>query len=106
MKLTGHVLDWDNKADGFNVTDAIVTESNIALDWEEPDCTGHLKAVSPDGIHFKGIFGYPRPDPNYTFELTLYRAKEEILLFGNWYNQQDGEQGIWAFRLVPEMRTP
>ena len=70
MKYSGHVFDWDGTTPYGKVTDAVVTRRRISLDWLEEDRKGHLQATSSDGVHYKGTFGYPKPEPNYDFELT------------------------------------
>ncbi|MCY2995078.1 MAG: hypothetical protein NTY19_45545 [Planctomycetota bacterium] len=105
MKYTGHVFDWPGTTPYGNVVDAVVTKSSLSLDWSEEGIKGHLKATSRDGVHYKGVFGYPRPDPDDSLQLTLYRAEGEILLFGTWYRHEDGAEGIWAFRLSERQLT-
>jgi hypothetical protein len=105
MKFTGHVFDWTGTKPFGQVTAAVVTKTNISLDWSENVEQGHLQAVSSDGVHYKGRFGYPNPVPNYEFDLTVYRAKGEILIFGKWHRHEDGFEGIWAFRLAAGKKT-
>ena len=99
MKLTGEVFCALDVESDYRVTDAIVTPRRISIDWEEDDVKAHLDTTSRDGIHFKGNYGYPTKHSDFEFELTLFKAKHEYLLFGTWCEHDTGDEGVWAFRL-------
>ncbi len=99
MKLRGDLFCTLGVDADFPVTDAIVTPRRISIDWREDDIDAHLDATSRDGAHFKGHYGYPQQDSDLEFDLTLFKAKDEYLLFGTWCEHDTGEEGVWVFRL-------
>jgi len=60
---------------------------------------GHLEAGSTDGIRFQGHYGYPAIDHIYCCDFTLYKADEEVLLYGKWYETNSGCEGKWLIQL-------
>ncbi len=88
----------------YRITDAVVTDDRVSLDWEEANWTGHLEATSTDGQTYVGTYGYPRLDSDYHVEFTLFRANAGAkLLFGRWWGK-DGE-GQWLIHLLPESNS-
>jgi hypothetical protein len=56
MKFKGQLFFSLGALPDANVTDAIVTNDRIAIDWIEDDVDGHLEAMSRDGVHFRPAF--------------------------------------------------
>jgi hypothetical protein len=67
VKYKGVIYDCLEPA--YNITDAVIAKKRISIDWIEDGEPGHLEATSSDGIHFRGNYGYPRPEPTYVFDL-------------------------------------
>jgi hypothetical protein len=99
MKLKGELFYALEIEADCSITDAIVTPRRISIDWSEGDAEAHLDATSRDGVHFQGYYGYPEKDSDFEFELTLFKAKHEYLLFGTWCEHDSGAEGMWVFRL-------
>ncbi len=99
MKLTGEVFRTHGVEANFLVTDAIVTQHRISIDWQNDKVGAHLDAASQDGVHFQGHYGYPDKNPEFEFELTLFKAGDEHLLFGTWCEHDSGDEGVWVFRI-------
>lgn len=106
MNLTGEVFCALDVESDYRVTDAIVTPHRISIDWEEDDVKAHLDTTSRDGIHFKGNYGYRTKHSDFEFELTLFKSKQEYLLFGTWCEHDTGDEGIWVFRLHKKEAKP
>lgn len=104
MKYTGKMYYRGYvKADG-TITDAVIASKRISIDWLEDDTwVGHLDSESDDRTHFSGIATYQGSSSgeDHRFNLTLYRAGPEVLLFGTWQRVDKKEEGRWAFLLVP-----
>ena len=81
------------------ITEAIISQNRISIDWPEEGNRGHLEASSTDGINFRGNYGYPVPSKDLVFELKRYDANKEILFFGTWHERDVGDQGIWIIVL-------
>jgi hypothetical protein len=101
MKYTGQMFYWDGKEVTKIVTEAVITQDRVAIDWDEGEHLGHLEAKSTDGIHFSGHYGYPVTYDVYRCEFTLYKAEDEVLLYGTWYEANAGWEGVWLFKLSP-----
>jgi hypothetical protein len=102
-KYTGHSFDFD--VSPLEVTEAVIQKNRISIDWIEEGKPGHLEATSDDGMVFRGNYGYTRPNPDYHFELRLYRAANgDPLLFGRWWRTDEPEGGCWLFRLSPDSK--
>lgn len=108
MRYQGKVSD-PVELDGFNISqvkEAIVTPTQIQIDWDEGGDIGHLRATSTDGISYSGTYGYRRLDPALTLSLKRYDAKDgSILLVGSWNNANEDDGATWIFRLS-EMSDP
>lgn len=93
---------WDDGREiQKTVKEAIITPDRIAIDWGEGEHLGHLEATSTDRCHFSGHYGYPVIYDIYRCEFTLYKAEEEVLLYGTWYETNRGWEGKWLFTLTP-----
>jgi hypothetical protein len=76
------------------VTDAEVTATSLKVRY--PGWV--VEAVSNDGFQFRGNYGGPeRVDPARTVEFRLYKAVNDVLLFGTWASASGG--GDWAIEL-------
>lgn len=105
MKFTGQVFCAPGVEANFIVSEAIVTPQRISIDWKEGEDKAHLDATSSDGVHFQGFYGYPTRDSDLEFELTLFKNKDEYLLFGTYCHHDTGDEGCWVFRLqTPEAK--
>jgi hypothetical protein len=83
----------------YEITDAVIADRRISVDWIEGGEAAHLEAKSKDGIHFRGNFGYTKADPACSFELRRFTSAQDVLLLGSWINMR-GEEGGWLF-LIP-----
>lgn len=102
MRLSGELF-WSTGIEStVKVKQAVITSKRISIDWPEGNRIGHLEATSRDGEHFSGHYGYDKPDPNFEFDLTLFRNKSEIVLLGTWCEHDSGYEGKWLFRLSAE----
>jgi len=101
MKYSGHILDFFNEKQArYEVSEAVLSDSKLSIDWTEGDLECHLDATSDDGFTFRGSFGAPRPDAGWGLEVEKYTGRQQVLLFGRWW-RDDGERGYWAFLLSP-----
>jgi hypothetical protein len=87
----------------FDVVETVVIDKRIAMDWIENDCKFHLVATSSDGgCTYKGHYGCPESNPDWTMELTRYTAKRKAeLLVAKWVQRDNGRTGtsvIWLWR--------
>ncbi len=101
MILHGRVVYWLNGEEFESDAEAVLEKNRISVDWHEDDERGHLEATSTDGVSFRGEYGYSRPQSSRHFELKKYSAGMEVLLFGRWWNEEDGNEGRWLFVLNP-----
>lgn len=102
MRMKGELF-WSTGTEAAGrVNEAVVTPKRISIDWSEGSLVGHLEAMSRDGEHFAGHYGYPEADPNLEFSLTIFRNKSEVLLVGTWCEHGTGDEGTWFFRLNSE----
>jgi hypothetical protein len=100
-KYIGHSFDFD--VSPLEVTSAEILKVRISVDWLEDGERGHLEATSADDMVYRGNYGYTKPNPDYHFELRLYRATNgDPLLFGRWWRTDEPEGGSWLFRLSPD----
>jgi hypothetical protein len=99
MRYTGQSYECEPT---YLVTDSVLTDNRISLDWDENGVVGHLEATSADGQTFAGTFGYPQLDPSSRVTFTRYRSKEgAVVLIGHWTYLGGAEEGDWVIRLEP-----
>ena len=104
MKFTGLVYE-DVSLDEYNyeVLDAVVTDTRIAIDWDENGEPYHLKARSTNGVTYNGNYGTPRPNSQWHMELTRYSSRDGCeLLIGEWNERDSGSTGMCVFELEPD----
>lgn len=98
MKYKGQLFWTPGIAQDASVKDAVITTKRISIDWEDEDGDQeHLEASSRDGCHYRGMYGPLAEEARYEFDLTLFKTRKEVLLFGTWC--EEGNEGIWTFRL-------
>lgn len=104
MRFGGSVSDY--LEDDGTVFEAIVTRKRISIDWQEDGDQQCLMATSQDGQAYRGTFGFGRPSPNCPIHLELFKSKSgEVILIGNWRDDDDGDGGRILFRLFPEVAS-
>ncbi|HMC63315.1 MAG TPA: hypothetical protein VKI65_00090, partial [Gemmataceae bacterium] len=106
MKYRGTIFYWHpgtGETDEWRVTDGIVTDTRVSIDWSKGKEQGHLHADSAAGSRFRGEYKYsPSDGERRSFDLKMYSANDgEVLLFGTWVNHKSGSEGKWAFLLTP-----
>jgi hypothetical protein len=101
MKYNGHYWWQGYKVPDGRVTEAILMEDKLSLDFEEDGHTGHLKAKSIKGDLFEGTYSYHGWPGEGQFSFRIYRSGERVLLFGTFYEPPTGDVGIWVFVLDP-----
>jgi hypothetical protein len=101
-KMTGILFDIDLSEYDWEIDEAVVTKSKIALDWEENGELFHLLAVSHDeGCTYSGKYGSPQPNPDWTMELTRYTAVDRsVFLVAYWHQTDTGNEGSCVFQLA------
>ncbi len=100
MRYSGGFIRIEND-EAWVVTEAIISERRISLDYIESGVAAHLEATSSNGKLFKGSWGYTQVElGRYDTELALYKAADgEILLLGKWWNHDEGTTGDWLIHL-------
>lgn len=106
MRYVARCSGWE-EATEYTVTDAVLHDNRLSVDWLDDVGTGHLEATSTDGVLFRGNFGYRDNDgystPNLFrhVEFTLARtATGELIFLGRWWNTEKGSEGEWVIRLT------
>lgn len=99
MRLSGRGHNFE-PTDAYEITEAIVTDTRLSLDFIEDGTHGHLEAHSEDGKRYKGCYRYPSLEPDaYPAEFEVFRANDgEVLLVGRWWDRRNGETGDWMLR--------
>jgi len=114
MKLLGFIY-WTGASSrpDDTIIEADLTEEAISMIYEgtgsrekgKPIKRWRLEGRSTDGVHYKGSYGSPDPDPRRTFEVKLYfldySSSREFLLFGAWHSEPSKEDGSWTIVLSP-----
>lgn len=107
MAFSGWIFD-DVPLDeyDYDVKEAVVTDTRIAIDWDEEGTIFHLKASSTDGVMYQGNYGTPRPDSTCHMELTRYLSREgDELLIGKWTDLESGATGMCIFELTKNVES-
>jgi hypothetical protein len=105
MKCKGMVTELEIDVDeyDFDVTDAIVEDDHISVDWTEDGEPFHVKLRSTDGVTYKGNYGCPKPTPDWSITATRYdSASGTVLLLAEWYQDDDGHGGTSILELLPQ----
>ncbi len=90
----------------YRVTDVVITDTTLSVDWLENGYAGHLSATSSDGVVYTGHYGFPRPEARFHIKLERFvSAAGEVLLFGTWWRTDSPDGGVWVFRLTPTPAT-
>lgn len=101
MRYTAQYYEYEES--DYEITDLIVTDTRISMDWIEGGERAGLVASSTDGFIYHGTMGFPRPDPEGLAEFRVYRAKnDELLLFGRWWRTDGSNAGTWLIRCMPQ----
>ncbi len=101
--LKGRLVHSPGVEQPITLTEAVVTDHRVALDWSRNGQQGHLIAKSTNGTHFSGRYGYGQKTQGFTCELTLYKSNHEDLLYGTWRQHDTGEVGTLILRLPSRM---
>jgi hypothetical protein len=106
MKFEGIMTDLEIDIDEYDweIEDAVLTASKIALDWTEDGEQFHLVAHSKDGGHtYKGNYGYPAPNKDWVMELERYSGpNKSVLLIARWHQTDNGNAGANLIELTPK----
>ncbi len=107
MRLKGTRHDGPSWDASYRVAEAVVTPERIALDWIENGVRYHLLARSQDGgLTYQGNYGMFRPEDQWVITLTRYTAVDgSVILLGNWYEKDSGNEGSSMFELKPEQSS-
>jgi len=100
MKYVGKLYFRGSIVPDGLITDAVIHQRRISIDWNEDGAKGHLESNSSDGINFQGQAYYDGSDRN-DFELRKYVCGRDVLLFGTWRSYNLSETGTWNFVLTP-----
>lgn len=103
MKLTVQMYDVEGLDEyASDVKEAVVTNTKIAMDWEEGDELLHALLHSEDGGSvYKGNFGSPKPEKGCDMEATRFTSKNgEVLLWLTWKRKDRGVGGISIVHLA------
>lgn len=104
MKYTGRYFEYGEA--NYRITDLIVTDTRIAMDWTEEGTPASVVAASTDGGLYRGNMGFPRPDAEGLAEFRVYRAKDgELLLFGRWWRTDNSSAGTWLIQCSPQAQA-
>jgi hypothetical protein len=98
MKYSGQ--SFNCQEGGSRITDAIITETRMAIDWVEDGYPASLVATSDNGLLYRGTYGYPTPEERYRIEFRLFKDQTgEVLLFGRWWRTDTANGGLWLLQL-------
>ena len=93
-------IDID-ETDG-DITEAVVTESKISIDWVEDGQNFFASLHSTDGIEYEGNFGEPVLSDACKMSGTKYMAAYgSVLLLVRWTHQDLATSGSCYFELDP-----
>lgn len=99
-RLTGYIYEdlcldeWD-----LNVSEAIVTDTRIAIEWKEDGQHFFLQAKSTDGVIYDGEMR-DVPEARTAVQITRYSARDGgELLICKWHNKLTGYEGDCIFEL-------
>lgn len=101
MKLTGFGFELEKlKECDFTVKECVITDTKIAMDFEDAGTPMHALLHSSDGTTYNGHFGAPLPEKAAVMEAYRYRATDgETLLLISWHRTDDGREGSSIVRL-------
>ena len=102
MRMVGIAYDFDeDELPVAEITEAIVTDQRIALDWKEDGENFHAALTSSDdGISYEGEFGSPRPHAGCEVKGYRYDGKAgDVVLWLSWCRDDTGFGGGWMVYL-------
>ncbi len=98
MRYSGRSFGYEET--GTRISDAIITENRLAIDWLEDGYPASLIVTSDDGLQYQGTFGYPAPEERYRVEFRRFNDQTgEVILIGRWWQSDMAEGGNWMLRL-------
>ena len=101
MKYWGNCW-WNGYKDPDGpVTNAILAQTTLSLDWIEQDYKGHLEATSSKDDIFEGKYSYMGTPRVGRALLRLHHSGSRRLLFGTWDWPPTEEEGTWVIVLEP-----
>jgi hypothetical protein len=107
MKYTSESIWIEPQPSSATIKDVVLTGTKLSVDFREKGEDGHLQAASTDGVNYEGNYGYPKPIQEYEFECKRFDAADgEILLYGEYRDRLESEQGHWLIRLRPAETSP
>lgn len=96
-RYQGQMTNLADEGQGrYPVSEAVLTETELQIDWIEDGQRSHLRATSSDGISYSGTFGYPQLDEQREVDAKRYEAQDgSVLLLARWL---DGiaDQDNWS----------
>ena len=103
MRYTGQISEIDTEDFDYVVTEAILTNERVAIDWEEGGEPFHLLAQSRDGGRtYRGTCGMPRPDPDMEVRLTRLDTFDTVpRLLVYWVIHSVGDEFCSLIQLEP-----
>ena len=107
MKLTGESFDVEGLDEyTYEITDAVVTDKRISLDWEQDGFMYNAIMNSEDGTNYVGAFGSPRPENGCHMEARRFKAKSgEELLWLKWNRKDTGYEGVSIVHLASDWES-
>ncbi|MCE3014797.1 MAG: hypothetical protein ACK56W_18220 [Pirellula sp.] len=108
MKLTGVSYDVEGLEEyTYVITEAVMTDKRISMDWEESGYVYNAIMNSEDGgTYYVGTFGSPRPESSCHIEARRFRAKSgEELLWLKWNREDTGYEGVAIVHLASEWES-
>jgi hypothetical protein len=98
VKYSGVITEIEGELEDGDwiVSEAIVTDTRVCIDWIEGVQSFHAKLESDDGVTFEGHYGTPIPNSNWSMTGVKYTAADgSVLLLLKW-DQSDNGIGGWA----------
>ena len=102
MRYSAETFAFEPATD-HRITDAVIAENRISVDWSDADGMAGFVSQSDDGTLYRGSYSY-RQDANHSgrVEFRVYRADDgEVLLFGRWWKADSPVPSNWLLRLTP-----
>lgn len=100
MRYSGKTITDDT----MTISDVVLTDTKLTVDYRDEIGYGHLAAASDDGVRYAGTYGYPEPEDNRRARFDVYRRRDGgIALVGYWCENARPEHP-WVILLDPPGR--
>jgi hypothetical protein len=80
----------------YQVSEAVITQTRIAMDWTDGGELFHVSATPTDGgATYEGHFGQTKPDPTCKMQIRRFTSRDGTeLLLVKWHRGDTGNAGL------------